>query len=142
MSHRIIEHPADIGIEAEGATAGEALGAAAQALACIVTGRDDLHGVRPDGEVAFEVAAPDREALAVAFLSEVLWLLESEGALWLDGGADVESGRDWSARARGNVVVYDPGLHGRGTEVKAVTYHRLRFERDGGRWKLRVVLDV
>lgn len=142
INYRIVEHPADIGIEADGATAGEALSAAAQGLACIVTGRDDLHGIRPDGEAAFEVKAPDREALAVAFLSEVLWLLESQGALWLDGGADVEPGRDWAARARGNVVVYDPALHGRGTEVKAVTYHRLRFERDGARWHVRVVLDI
>lgn len=157
---RIVEHTADLAIEAEGATAGECLSAAAQALACIVTGRDDLHGVRPEDEVVFEVKAPDLGALAVAFLSEVLWFLEEESVLWISGGADVEpldmpagdepwsraSGprepRDWVARARANAVMYSPAHHGQGTEVKAITYNQLRFGPVEGRWRLYVVVDI
>lgn len=143
MSYRITEHTADLGIEATGVDAGECLSEAGRALACIVTGRDEVRDIRPAGELAFEVEAPDREALAVAFLSEVLWFLESESTLWLGGGVEVEQeGAEWRARAQGNSVVYDAGVHGQGTEVKAVTYHGLAFGQDGPRWRLRVLLDV
>jgi SHS2 domain-containing protein len=33
-------------------------------------------------------------------------------------------------------------VHGRGVEVKAVTYHDVGFARQGARWRLRVVLDL
>ncbi len=140
---RIMEHTADLVIEADGADAGEALAWAGQALACIATGREDLHGLRPDGELAFTVKAPDRDALAVAFLCELLWFLESESALWLGGGARVEeTDEGWVAHAEGNAVMYDPAKHGQGTEVKAITYHDLAFGPKGRSWQLHVVVDI
>lgn len=142
MSHRIVEHTADLAIEATAATAGEALSEAAQALTGIVTGRTH-HGDAPTGEVVFEVEAPDLQALAVAFLAELLWFLETRDLLWLSGGADVEQrGGMWHASARGNAALYEPQRHGQGTEVKAVTYHQIFFGRDGAGWRLFVVVDI
>lgn len=142
MSVDIKEHTADLAIEAEGDDAGEALAEAGLGLSIIVTGNDDLHGLHPDKTMQFEVIAPDRDALAVAFLSELLWLLESEGLLWLGGGADVEeTAEGWCVAARGNAVAYDPAKHGQGTEVKAVTYHDLVFEQSK-RCRLRIVVDI
>lgn len=142
MGWRLWEHTADIGIDADGADAGECLGHAAHALAAIVTGTEEGLPLRGGSAQEFRVEAPDIQALAVAFLSELLWLIESEGLLWTSGGVDVTIGEESAADARANMVRYDTRQHGRGVEVKAVTYHQLFFGRDGDRWRLRVLLDI
>jgi SHS2 domain-containing protein len=138
--YRLLDHTADLMIEAEGPTRDAALGEAARALVRVVTGKDPH--ARPDQEVVFQVEAPDAGSLVVAFLSEVLWILESQGVLWLGGGVHIEEDGILRALARGNGVRYDPMRHGRGVEVKAVTYHALEFGPHGGGWRLRVVLDI
>jgi SHS2 domain-containing protein len=37
---------------------------------------------------------------------------------------------------------YDPERHGEGMDVKAVTWHAARLEREGDGWVAQVVLDV
>lgn len=142
--YRLADHTADLAIEAEGDDRGEALSEAALALTCILTGRDAPHKLgNPDREAEFVVEAPDLDALAVAFLAELLWLHESEDLLWVGGGVQVEeAGELVRARAAGNVLRHAPHQHGRGVEVKAVTYHGLRFVREGSQWRLWVLLDI
>jgi protein archease len=142
---RLLEHTADLGIEATGGTAEEVLEQAALALTTILTGREHPHTLgRPERELRFFVEATDREALAVAFLSELLWHFESQDLLWLGGGVRLHEGKDGLMRAdaEGNAIVHDPSRHGQGVEVKAVTYHDLSFGREGKAWRLRVILDI
>jgi len=144
MTWRITPHTADLQIEAEGPDAGDCLDAAGLALTSVVTGNDAPHGLGSDEEGRFHIDAPDREALAVAFLSELLWLTESKDLLWTGGGVTVEVLDDGMHRAtaRGNMVRFDQAVHGHGVEVKAITYHGIRFARDGDHWHLRVLLDI
>lgn len=145
MAFRLVDHTADLAIEAEGPTAAAALADAACGLTAVLTGRREVHHLGlPDRELAFAVEAPDRIALLVAFLSELLWHFESQDLLWLGGGVRLGTGREGIARleARGNAVRHDPARHGRGVEVKAVTYHDARLEEAGGRWRLRALLDI
>lgn len=143
MSWRIAPHTADLAIEAEAEDAGGCLAAAALGLTSVLTEQEDPHALGADQEIRFRVEAPDRESLAVAFLSELLWLSESEGTLWTGGGVNVEETSDGlAAVANANGVNYDPSQHGRGTEIKAVTYHDLQFHARDGRWSLRVLLDI
>jgi SHS2 domain-containing protein len=142
---RLVDHTADLAIEASGATRDEALGEAALGMTAVLTGRQDVHRLgKPEREVRFVIETPDLDALVVAFLSELLWLHESEDLLWLGGGVRVEEtpGGMLRAIATGNGVVHDPARHGRGVEVKAVTYHGLRFAREGPGWTLWVLLDI
>ena len=143
---RLVDHTADLAIEATGGTRDEALGEAALGLTAVLTGRDTVHRLgAPEREVRFVVEAPDADALAVAFLSELLWLHESEDLLWLGGGVRVEAGAGGTVRATavGNALRHDPARHGRGVEVKAVTYHGLRFgPAPSGGWELWVLLDI
>jgi SHS2 domain-containing protein len=143
---RLVDHTADLAIAAEAATREAVLEEAALGLAAVLTGRPRAHELaRPDREVSFRVDAPDEAALVVAFLSELLWLHESEDLLWLGGGVTITPLPDGSLRlaAHGNAVVHDPVRHGRGVEVKAVTYHGLRFGREpSGAWGLWVLLDI
>ena len=143
MGWRLWNHTADIGIEATASDADGALSLAARALMAVVTGKPDGLPLRGGEHQTFRVEAPDHGALAVAFLSELLWLMESEGQLWVTGGVTITPTADGLAADVGaNMVRYDTRLHGAGVEVKAVTYHDLFFGRDGAEWRLRVVLDI
>ncbi len=144
MSWRIREHTADLVIEADGPNAGTCLEAAGLALTSVMTGHDTPHTLAADEEGAFHVDAPDLDALAVAFLSELLWLGESKDLLWTGGGVDVTVTAEGSHRAtaKGNMAKFDPHQHGKGVEVKAITYHDLLFASTANGWALRVLLDI
>ncbi|HZA83854.1 MAG TPA: archease, partial [Actinomycetes bacterium] len=108
----------------------------------------------PDGGGA---AAADPGGLLVDWLNEVLWLREVRQAAVAgvrvervaldepDGGAAGAEGPGpgGDGVARGVVELADGGEPPDGTFVKAVTYHRLRVEREpGGGWVVEVYLDV
>lgn len=144
MSYRLVDHTADLAIESDAPDPGACLAEAARGLAEVLTGRppDARLADRP---MAFAVEAPDHVALAVAFLAELVWLMESEDLLWLQGGVRMTHAADGILRAEadGNGTRFEASRHGRGVEVKAVTYHQVRFEADArGTWHLRVLLDL
>jgi protein archease len=134
----LLEHTADIGIRARGASLEEVFEHATEGLA-------EVLGARPGGSggsgeaVAVEVSAGDRGGLLVDWLNEVLWLREVRQAVV--SGVRVE--RVGDDTASGEVVLAAGGPEPDGTLVKAVTYHRLRVEPDpGGGWLAEVYLDV
>lgn len=151
----LLEHTADVGIRARGATLEEVFEHATEGLAEV------LGALRPEGAtearrievVPVEVAAPDPGGLLVDWLNEVLWLREVREAVV--AGVRVERVEDGTAAGSvtlgGGGAVPDEGGAGPGgggagadgTFVKAVTYHRLRVEPDpGGGWLAEVYLDV
>jgi SHS2 domain-containing protein len=145
VGYTILEHTADLGIEATGATREEALEWAAFGLMQVITGKPQPHpATRPERELNFFVEAPDLPALVVAFLSELLWYDASEDLLWLGGGITFGTSQDGILRldVRGNACMLDRKRHGQGVEVKAVTYHGIRFEPHGKEWLLRAYLDI
>jgi SHS2 domain-containing protein len=111
------------------------------ALALLDVGGDRV-SVRPRRRVAIAVSGSSLEDLLVRWLSEILFLQETRG--WRFRAGRVES-LDWR-RLRllgaGLGEPFDARRHSRGREVKAVTYHRLRLVRRGGRWSVRIVFDV
>lgn len=142
-SWRIKSHTADVVLEARGPTREVALARLGTALSAVATGAEDPRRFVPDEEMAVSVEAPDDEALVVAWLSELLWRLESEDLLWLSGGVELSGAPDaLHLTALGNAARYDPKKHGQGTEIKAITYHGLRFERDGAEWVVDVLIDI
>jgi SHS2 domain-containing protein len=139
----LLEHTADVGIRAWGASLEEVFERATLGLAEV------LGASRPGaGEpVAVEVSAADAGGLLVDWLNEVLWLREVRGVTL--AGVRVE--RVGKGRASGMVAFASGGPPPDGTFVKAVTYHRLRVERVGdqpgearhpGAWLAEVYLDV
>ena len=136
----LLEHTADVGIRARGATVEEAFEQATLGLA-EVQGPPDPGEPAPDrGErVAVQVSAGDPGGLLVDWLNEVLWLAETRPA----AVTDVRVERVGDGTAAGWVVLAAGGPGPDGTFVKAVTYHRLRVEPDpDGGWLVEVYLDV
>lgn len=132
----VLEHTADVGLRARAATAEEVFEALGEGLAT-------LQGAWfPDGgaERSVRVEASDREALLVAWLDELLYVQESEDAVFT--GLSVDRVEPTSLAAR---VWLSPrgDREMEGVGVKAATYHRLRVDRelDGG-WVGQVYLDV
>ena len=131
----LLEHTADVGIGARGATLEEAFEQATLGLAEV------LGALRPGpGEaVAVEVTAGDPGALLVDWLNEVLWLHETRGHAAIAAVGVERVGDD---RAAGSVTFSSTDPPADGTFVKAVSYHRLRVGRDAGGWLAEVYLDV
>jgi protein archease len=133
----ILEHPADIGFRAFGATRAELFENAAIALVSLAT---ELEAIQPAREYPLSAAAPDPESLLVAWLSEVLY--------WLDGRRilfrrfRVMEMHESHLTAVGLGEPHDPARHQPRLIVKAVTWHQLRIAQSGGRWIAEVYLDV
>lgn len=134
---RIVEHPADLGIEAEGTTPGEAFSAAAEGLISVIV---DPRGVSPRESRDVEVSAADYEQLLVRWLSEVLWLYDGGGFV----PAEFEIGdiRRDRLRAKLRGEPFDPSRHPARLDVKAVTYHEISVVERPGHTAVRVYLDI
>ena len=149
--YELLEHTADIGIRARGATLEAAFEQATRGLAEVL-GALVPEEPRPPGRsrsaggsegtaepVRVEVSADDPGGLLVDWLNEVLWLQEVRQA----AVAGVRVERVTGSGASGWVAFSGDGPAPDGTFVKAVTYHRLRVEPDpGGGWLIEVYLDV
>jgi SHS2 domain-containing protein len=131
----ILEHTADVGLRLTGDAPEEVFEAAARGLV-------ELEGSWFPGEGdarTVEIGGPDRAALLVAWLDELLYLRDAEDAVF--GGFDVQEAGEATLRARVRVGARgDRTLESAG--VKAATYHGLRFERQHEMWTADVYLDV
>ncbi len=117
-----IEHTADVGIRAYGRTASEIFAAAAEGMFSLIA---DPANVEPKGEVEIRLTAEDLPKLLVAWLSELLFLHETQRLLFSRFDVRVR-GRSLRAHVRGESI--DKSRHELKLAIKAVTYHRLSVD--------------
>lgn len=134
--YRILEHTADVGIEAVGATPEEVFEASAEALAALLGAWFPSEGEPRD----LIVEASDREALLVGWLDEILYLREAQDLIF--GGFELHSLGDGELEATVRAAPA-AGREIEGVGIKAATFHRLEVARQpDGTWGGRVYLDV
>ncbi len=140
---RTIEHTADLGIEVEADSLKRLFEASAYGLAGVLVGSELGTGQANPGPAVqwrdLTLEAPDREALLVDWLRELLYIQEAEGLLLTV--AEIEDLDDTRlvARAGFNRPVASAGPE---RELKGVTYHDLEVcQREAG-WYARVVFDL
>ena len=131
------EHTADIGLAIRGATPEELFENAALGLVDLMI---DPTGLREEMRLDVALSAQDREALLVAWLNELLYLLDARGFLPRRCRVARMSGTDLAAELWGERV--DRDRHSLRRLVKAATYHGLRVTNADGRWEARVILDL
>ena len=85
--------------------------------------------------VEVDASAPDRPALLAAWLEELVYLAESRGFVPRSLERLETGPTEIEATVSGSVGKVS-------ALVKAVTYHRLRFEEGPSGWEATVVLDV
>ena len=135
--YEFIEHTADLGFKAYGATLEELFTNAAKAFfEAMVTLEDVSEGT--ERFIAVEADAPDN--LLVSWLGELLYLFDTERLLFKRFQVKRIENNSLEANAWGEV--FDPARHQIKTGIKAVTYHQLYVEKKDGSWEARVILDI
>lgn len=134
---RILEHPADIGIEAWGRTIPEAFSRAAFALVSIIL---DPACITVRETRMVELHAADRDQLLVKWLEEILYLYDGER--FVPSSIEITEHSPVSLTARLHGEPFDPDKHETRLDVKAVTYHQLSIAENPGGWTVRIYLDI
>lgn len=132
--HEFEEHTGEVQVLLEAPTLQELFVEAGRALAGLMA-TEPPASVRPPGE-RIALQAPDREALLVDWLNELIFLSETRKQVFTE--LSIEELSDTSLRAvvRGGEP---PALR---TPVKAATFHGLRIAGGPGAYSARLVLDV
>ena len=131
-----MDHTADVGIVATGEDLKEAF---AQAACGLFDFMADLSVVREAETRDVSVTAPDRDALLVAWLNELLFLCEVEHRYF--SRFEIYELEETSLKARCYGEEFDPARHRLKSGVKSATYHMIQVE-DGNPSRVQVVLDV
>ena len=134
--YEVIDHTADIGIVAYGASLKDAFANAAFALFSLMT---DLNDVNEVVCLEAKVNADNREDLLVEWLNELIYLFEVENVLLRR--FDITELTDTTLRAECYGERIDPQRHIVVRGVKAATYHMLRIDEADG-YKVRVLFDI
>ena len=133
----ILDHPADLGIEARGETLSEAFEQGACGLTSVIL---DPACVRPVESRPVRIEAGDRQQLLVRWLTEVLYLYDGLKFAPREFRIGRLSSRLLEAQVRGEP--FDRLRHTVRLDVKAITYHQLQIRKRGsGHW-LQVFLDI
>ncbi|HHX26870.1 MAG TPA: archease [Firmicutes bacterium] len=155
--YEVLEHTADVGLRGFGKTPEELFAAMAVGMIRLILSPDSQ--VSHTEERHIEVEGYDPESLMVAWLSELLFQIYSEG--FLPGGiqsikiqepenVSADSG-GYSASAVISGEKFQPETHELVLEIKGVTYHMLKVERldESGwdldpeaQWYAQVILDI
>jgi SHS2 domain-containing protein len=131
-------HTADVGLRVRGASAEEALGRLVLAFSTLVTGGAPAEPVRE--EVLSVAGGPGLAGTAVALLRELLFRLATERLVPVE--VEVRAADERGAVAAVLFGRHDPARHSEGADVKAVTWHAARLEREGDGWVAQLVLDT
>ena len=135
--YRVVEHTADIGIEAFGLTLLELFANAAWGLTDTLT---DAAAVRECESREIQVSAQDRSELLIAWLSELLYLFDTERKLFCR--SEILNLTTNALHARVHGETFDPVRHAIRHDVKAVTYHGIEIQGRPGSWKATVIFDI
>ena len=135
--YEIFEHTADLGLRIRADDLQGLFEEAARALfAVIVT---DFDEVRPAEEMTFRIEGDRRDDLLRDWLGELLYAFHARRLLLAQFDVRLDE-VGLTATARGEP--FDPGRHEIDAELKAVTYHGLKVEQDGGGWLAEVIVDI
>jgi SHS2 domain-containing protein len=133
----ILEHPADVGFRAYGATLEELFANAALALISIA---GDLHAVEEREQHEIEAVGNDTESLLYAWLAEIVAIADADRLVLRRVVVTLLA----EGRVTGIVYGerYNHDRHRAGTAIKAVTYHRFFVGQSPTGWTAEVFLDL
>lgn len=133
----IIEHTADIGIRAFGASETEVFENAAIGMFSLIS---DLEKIREDNDFNIEIEAEDRETLLVEWLNELIYLYDSQELLLKS--FRIASLKETALRGIAYGEHIDPSRHDLNADIKAATYHMLKIKKDPDGWIAEIIFDV
>ena len=133
-----LDHTADVGVRVRGASAEEALARLALALGALIAGGG---AAAPDRTERLAVdGGPGLAGTAVALLRELLFRFATRRRI--PAAIEVLRLGEDGVEAVVETAPYDPDVHGEGVDLKAVTWHAARLEREGDEWVGQVLFDI
>lgn len=135
--HEIVEHTADLGIQASGPTLEAAFVETARGLFTVLAG--DLDQIRAADEESFHVSGVDPAWLLFDWCRELLAGFDLRRMIFRDFTVSIDAS-GLRATARGER--YDPARHRLAHEIKAVTQHLLAVRRVPDGWETSLIVDV
>ena len=133
-----LEHTADIKFRAYGQNIEEMMNNAALALFNAMT---DTSVVQINKTWKVKLSAPDLAQLAYYWLSELVFLFETELTVYSEFNVKVHHNQEWILEAQIGGERIDPKKHAFDNEVKAVTLHEFVVNKNDI-WCIQAVLDV
>jgi SHS2 domain-containing protein len=135
--YEIFEHTADFGIRARAENLNDLFADAARGLfSLIVANLDSVVAVE---QVQIQLVGDNRDELLHDWLAELLYIYSVRRLVMADFDVKVTS-TGLSATVRGEPI--DPSRHEIEVEVKAITWHALKVEKNFDGWLAEVIVDV
>ena len=135
--YEIFDHTADLGLRMRAASLNELFADAGRALFSVIVANPDA--VEAIQEFDFEIEGSRRDDLLFDWLAELLYTSDTRRVLFCEFDVQVQV-TGVKATARGEPI--DQDRHQLDMEVKAITYHGLKVERDGDGWLAEVIVDL
>jgi SHS2 domain-containing protein len=135
--YEFIEHTADLGLKAYGASIEELFVNAAEGLFDALV---SPKSVEEREERVIEAEAEALDELMVSWLAELLYIHDTEKLVFKRFEVKRLKDNQVEAIARGEVL--DHARHEIKTGIKAVTYHQLYVEESEGSWETQVIFDI
>jgi SHS2 domain-containing protein len=132
-----LDHTADLGIRVQASDLKGLFARAAWGMFSLIT---DVPSVRPLVITSIHVEANDSQALLVKWLSELNFRHVTQRQVFCQFDILELDERRLTAEVRGEKIDLD--RHTVYTEVKAVTFHELRLEKQNEVWTAQVIFDV
>lgn len=137
-SYEIIDHTADIGIRVKSSSLEELFIFAAEAMFDLMA--PPKRALIPSITYPVMVEADSVEQLFVRWLQDLHLAYDMRRLVlthfWIDEISPT------SVMGGGKGQKFDDARHRAGTQIKAVTYHHLRVEEQGGQWIAEVIFDI
>lgn len=136
-----IEHTADVGIKAYGKTLEELFENAAFGMLYISYGNLSINA---NFSLKIDIEEPDETHLLVSWLSEINYLTVTNDFLThtITNLKITPSENSWQLVAEINGTQAGTFLDFFNTEIKAVTYHKLKIEKKKDHYECRVIFDI
>lgn len=139
LKYEYFDVTADIGFRAYGKTLSEAFENAAKAMFEVMT---DISQISPDIEKTINITAEDEYALLYDWLEEMLFLHDTEYLIFCQFQVEIIKEDDiYHLKSKLWGSEFNPQVHVSLDEVKAVTYHLMKIERNK-EFMVQVILDT
>ncbi len=138
-SIELFDHTADVGLRIRGEDLDDLFRTAAEGLFDLIVANREAVAIERDEPI--ELAAESPADLLVAWLDELLFRFETGHRVYGRFRVEVaEDGRSLRGEVGGEAINRD--RHVLDHEVKAITRHAYRLEREGDGWIAELILDI
>lgn len=135
--YEVFEHTADLGLRIRADSLETLLVDAARGLFSLIV--TNLDQVKPVQEKTFRIAASEPEYLLFDWLNELLYTFDVDRLLLSEFSVRVDA-QGLTAICRGETMQLD--RHEMDHEVKAITYHGFKVQREGDGWLAELIVDI